>query len=208
MNPLDIILHIDTYLDLIIQNYGSLTYLLLFVIIFLETGFVLTPFLPGDSLLFAAGAFAARGSFNIVLLFVLFWAASVLGDTVNYFIGRNVGPKVFRKKTGFFFREEHLTRTHAFYEKYGGKTILLARFIPIVRTFAPFVAGIGQMPYGKFLSYNVIGGLFWVLLFAGAGYWFGNVSFVKNNFSLVILVIIVLSLIPAVWEWMSHRRRR
>jgi membrane-associated protein len=205
MNIIDIILHVDKYLELIIQNYGVWTYALLFIVVFLETGFVGTPFLPGDSLLFAAGTFAARGSFNIGLLIALIATASILGDTVNYWVGSYFGPKVFRQKKGLFFRKEYLDKTRVFYEKYGAKTIVLARFIPIIRTFAPFVAGIGKMPYTKFLAYNVVGGIAWTLVFVLAGYWFGAINYVKENFSLVILVIIIISFIPLVWELISHR---
>jgi membrane-associated protein len=204
MNIIDIILHVDKYLELIIQNYGVWTYALLFFVVFLETGFVGTPFLPGDSLLFAAGTFAARGSFNIGLLIALIATASVLGDTVNYWVGSYLGPKVFRQKKGLFFRKEYLEKTRVFYEKYGTKTIVLARFIPIIRTFAPFVAGIGKMPYTKFLAYNVVGGIAWTLVFVLAGYWFGAIKYVQENFSLVILAIIIISFAPLVWELISH----
>ncbi|MEM4240137.1 MAG: DedA family protein [Candidatus Woesearchaeota archaeon] len=204
MNYIDIILHIDKYLDLIIQQYGALTYGLLFIIIFLETGLVATPFLPGDSLLFAAGTFASRGAFSLWLLVAILALASVLGDTANYWIGCYLGPKVFTQKKGLFFKKEYLVKTRIFYEKYGAKTIVLARFIPIIRTFAPFVAGIGKMYYPKFLLYNVIGGIAWVLFFVLGGYWFGTIEFVKKNFSLVIIAIITISFIPLIWELISH----
>ncbi len=203
---LDIVLHLDKHLSALIQQYGLWTYLILFFVIFLETGFVVTPFLPGDSLLFAAGTFAALKALNVGVLFLLLSAAAVLGDTVNYWIGHFVGPKVFQTKSRFF-KKEYLDRTHAFYEKHGGKTIILARFVPIIRTFAPFVAGIGSMTYGWFLSYNVIGGVAWVALFTFGGYFFGNIPFVRKNFSLVILAIIVISVMPGVVEYLRHRRR-
>ncbi|HUK13298.1 MAG TPA: DedA family protein [Thermoanaerobaculaceae bacterium] len=197
---IEFVLHIDTHLDLIIQQYGLLTYLLVFAIVFCETGFVVTPFLPGDSLLFAIGAFAARGSLSLPVSFLLLAAAAILGDTANYWIGAVVGPKVFHKENVRFLNKRHLERTHRFYERYGGKTIVIARFVPIIRTFAPFVAGIGKMTYGRFISYNVVGGVAWVALFILGGYWFGNIPVVRRNFSLVIIAIIVISVIPAVVE--------
>ncbi|HLE60148.1 MAG TPA: DedA family protein [Thermoanaerobaculaceae bacterium] len=204
---MDFILHFDRHLDLIIQEYGLLTYVLLFVIVFCETGLVVTPFLPGDSLLFAVGAFAARGSLDVVVALVVLSAAAVLGDTVNYWIGAIVGPKVFHKENVRFLNRKHLDRTHEFYERYGGKTIVIARFVPIVRTFAPFVAGIGKMTYGRFLSYNVFGGLLWVLLFVLGGYYFGNIPIVRSNFSLVIVAIVLLSVMPGVIEALRQRAR-
>lgn len=202
---IDFILHLDTHLDLIITSYGLWTYLILFAIVFCETGFVVTPFLPGDSLLFAAGAFAAKGSLDVSALLILLGAAAVAGDTVNYWIGAIVGPKVFHKENVRFLNKKHLERTHQFYEKYGGKTIIIARFIPIIRTFAPFVAGIGKMTYFKFVSYNVIGGVLWVCLFILGGYFFGNLEIVKKNFSLVIFVIIFLSILPPIIEYLRIR---
>ncbi len=189
-----------------IQQYGLWTYVILFVVIFCETGLVVTPFLPGDSLIFAAGTFAARGDLNVVGLFLGLSAAAVIGDTVNYWIGKIIGPKVFQKENSRVFKKAYLERTHKFYEKYGAETIIIARFVPIVRTFAPFVAGIGRMSYGKFLSYNVVGGVGWVALFTFGGYFFGNIPFVRRNFPLVIIAIIVISLVPAVVEILKHRR--
>ncbi len=201
---IDFILHLDKYLSIIIQDFGVWSYLILFVVIFIETGLVITPFLPGDSLLFAAGAFAAAGAFNPVLLFVLLAVAAVLGDTANYWIGHSIGPKVFTGNVRFL-KKEYLEKTQAFYEKHGGKTIFLARFIPIIRTFAPFVAGVGKMRYGYFISYNIIGGIVWTGLFIFAGYFFGNLPFVEENFSLVIIAIVVISVLPAVWEYFKAK---
>lgn len=202
----DLILHLDKNLGMIIQSYGMWTYAILFVLVFLETGLVVTPFLPGDSLLFAAGAFAASGSFNIVLLFILIGIAAILGDTVNYQIGHWVGPKAFRQINTRFFKRENLERTQQFYQKHGGKTIIIARFIPIIRTFAPFVAGIGKMNYFRFLSYNMIGGLGWAALVLMSGYLFGNLPVVRNNFSVVILAIIFISILPAVLSFLREKR--
>ncbi len=203
---LDFVLHLDKHLSSLIQTYGLWTYLILFVIIFLETGLVVTPFLPGDSLLFAAGTFAAVKTLNVLWLFVLLSAAAILGDTVNYWIGHFVGPRVFHQEKSRFFKKEHLDRTHRFYEKYGAETIVIARFVPIIRTFAPFVAGIGRMSYWKFISYNVIGGIGWVALFVFGGYFFGNIPFIKRNFGLVIIAIIIVSTIPAAVEFYRQRR--
>lgn len=204
---IDLVLHVDKYLDLIIQQYGLLTYVLLFVIVFCETGLVVTPFLPGDSLLFAVGAFAARGSLDVVVALVVLATAAILGDTVNYWSGAVVGPKVFHKESVRFLNRKHLDRTHEFYERYGGKTIVIARFVPIVRTFAPFVAGIGKMTYGRFLYYNVFGGLLWVLLFVLGGFYFGNIGIVRRNFSLVIIAIVLISILPGVIEALRQRAR-
>jgi len=203
----DLILHLDKYLAAIIQQYGTLTYLLLFVVIFCETGLVVTPFLPGDSLIFAAGTFAALGSLNPFVLYVLLAAAAILGDTANYWIGYRIGARAYTGEVRFI-KKEYMERTHAFFEKHGGKTILLARFVPIVRTFAPFVAGVGEMSYGYFISYNLIGGLLWVALFLAVGYFFGNIPFVRENFSMAILAIILISLLPAVYEVLKGRAEK
>ena len=205
---IDFIIHLDTHLSDLIQTYGLWTYLILFVVIFCETGLVVTPFLPGDSLIFAAGTFAARGDLKVGWLFLVLAAAAVIGDTVNYWIGKIIGPKIFHKEKTRFFRKEYLDRTHEFYEKYGAETIIIARFVPIIRTFAPFVAGIGRMTYLKFISYNVIGGVGWVAIFTFGGYFFGNIPFVKNNFSIVIIAIILISLVPAVLEFLKHRKKK
>lgn len=200
-NIIDFIFHIDKYLNVLIQKYGGLVYLFLFIIISLETGLVITPFLPGDSLLFVAGTFAATGSLNVYMLFLLLSLAAIIGDTVNYWIGNYFGEKIFSK----FIKKEHMEKTRSFYDKYGKKTIILARFIPIIRTFAPFVAGIGRMNYLTFLIYNIIGGISWVALFIFAGYFFGAVPFVKDNLTIIILIIIFASFIPAFIEYIKHR---
>ncbi len=202
----DFFLHLDKHLAEVIANYGGYTYALLFAIVFLETGLVVTPILPGDSLLFAAGTFAALGSLNVWVVVGLLCVAAILGDTVNYGIGKYLGPKVFHFPKSRFFNPEHLRKTHAFYEKYGGKTIIIARFVPIVRTFAPFVAGIGAMTYPKFIAYNIVGGVAWVFVCVFAGYFFGNLPIVKNNFSLAIIAIVIISVMPAVVEYIRHRR--
>ncbi len=201
---IDVVLHLDRHLVELIQDYGAWVYLILFLIIFAETGLVVTPFLPGDSLLFVAGTLAAAGGMDIGLLILLLCVAAILGDSVNYAIGKHVGDRMVR--SGRFIRQEHIDRTHAFYAKYGGKTIVIARFVPIVRTFAPFVAGIGRMDYGRFLLFNVTGGIFWVVSLTAAGYFFGNIPVVRNNLSLVVLGIVVASIMPAVIEYVRHRR--
>lgn len=201
----DVFLHLDKHLSDIILQYGFWTYVILFFVIFCETGLVVTPFLPGDSLIFASGTFAALGSFDLAALFFVLGVAAILGDTVNYWIGNKIGPKIFQQEKIRFLKKEHLERTHQFYEKHGGKTIIIARFIPIIRTFAPFVAGIGTMSYGKFISYNFIGGILWVSLFLLAGYFFGNIPFVKNNFSFVIIAIIIISVLPGVIEYLRQK---
>ncbi len=202
---IDFVLHIDKHLGELIIQYGIWSYLILFVIIFAETGFVFTPFLPGDSLLFAAGTFAAIGSFNITLLIIVLALAAIAGDTVNYWIGNYIGPKIFKKDKIRFLKKEHLQRTHEFYERHGGKTIIIARFIPIIRTFAPFVAGIGSMTYLRFISYNIFGGILWVLLFVFTGFYFGNLPFVKSNFSFVIMAIVIISVLPGVYEFIRQK---
>ena len=198
----DLFLHLDTHLSAVITQYGFWTYGLLFVVIFIETGLVVVPFLPGDSLIFAAGTFASLGSLNIWLLFLLLAIAAVDGDTVNYWIGHYLGDRAYQIK---WIKKEYLDRTHGFFNKYGNKTIFLARFIPIVRTFAPFVAGIGRMSYGDFFSYNVFGGISWVALFSFAGYFFGNIPFIRDHFSLVVIAIVLISLIPMVVEGLKVR---
>jgi membrane-associated protein len=201
---IDLFLHLDKHLHGVIQTYGGWTYLLLFLIIFMETGLVVTPFLPGDSLIFAAGTFAGLGALNVHVVFVLLASAAILGDTVNYWIGHFIGPRAFSGNIRFL-KKEYLDRTHEFYEKHGGKTIILARFIPIIRTFAPFVAGVGAMTYWKFISYNVFGGILWVALFTYGGYFFGNLKFVQDNFSFVVLAIILISVMPGVIEYLKAR---
>ena len=201
----DLVLHVDKYLIDLINNFGYFTYAVLFGVIFAETGFVVTPFLPGDSLLFAAGSFATKSILNPLVLFVLLSMAAILGDTVNYLVGHFIGEKAF-KQDSRFFKKEYLERTHAFYEKHGGKTIITARFIPIIRTFAPFVAGVAKMNYVWFLTYNVVGGLLWVGIFVFGGYYFGNIAFVQKNFSLVIVAIIIISLLPGIIEYLRHKK--
>ena len=200
----DFILHLDTHLGYIIQHFGVWSYVILFAIVFCETGLVVTPFLPGDSLLFATGAFAAAGSLNIVWVIALLSMAAIAGDGVNYAIGKYLGKKAYEMAHGRFIKKEYLDRTHSFYEKYGAKTIVIARFVPIVRTFAPFVAGIGTMGYLKFATYNVVGGIAWVMAFSLGGYYFGNIPFVKKHFTVVILAIIVISMLPGVIEYFRH----
>ena len=201
---IDLFLHLDQHLGELVRAYGVWTYAILTLVVFLETGVVITPFLPGDSLLFAAGAIAATGGLNVWILFALLTTAAIVGDTLNYWIGNRIGHRAFSGNVRFLKRE-HLVRTHAFYEKHGGKTIFLARFLPIIRTFAPFVAGIGEMSYPRFLAWNVGGGVVWVALFLFAGYGFGNVPVVKENFSLVILAIIFLSVVPIAYEFLKQR---
>ena len=207
----DLFLHLDEYLSVAIQSYGGWTYALLFVVIFIETGLVVTPFLPGDSLLFAAGTFAALGDLNIYLLWGLLFVAAVLGDTVNYWIGHKLGLAIFETQNRLLkkvLKKEYLEKTEAFYAKHGGKTIVLARFVPIVRTFAPFVAGVGTMEYGRFISYNVVGGFLWVTLFLFMGNFFGNIPFVKANFELVIIGIILVSVVPMFVEYLKARKEK
>ncbi len=199
------VLHIDVYLAEIIARYGAWTLALLFFVIFMETGFVVTPFLPGDSLIFAAATFAARGALNPWAIFILMSIAAILGDTANYWIGHSIGAKAYSGEVRWI-RKEYMQRTHAFFEKHGGKAIFLARFVPIIRTFAPFVAGVGRMPYGFFIRWNVIGGVTWVAIFTFLGYFFGNIPFVQKNFELVIVAIILISLVPAVYEALQARK--
>ncbi len=205
---LDIIVHLDKHLGMVIQHYGFWTHLLLFVILFCETGLVVTPFLPGDSLLFAAGAFAALGALDLTWLVFSLPLAAMIGDSSNYWIGRVTGPKVFSSGESRLLNRKHLERTHEFYLKYGGKTVIIARFMPIVRTFAPFVAGVGAMAYRRFILYSIGGSIGWVLVFILGGYFFGNIPVVRRNFTLVILAIIVISLLPGIIEYLRGRRRR
>jgi len=205
ISAFNIFLHLDKYLGAVITDYGAWTYLILFLIIFCETGLVVMPILPGDSLLFAIGVFCGLGHLDIYPTLALLSVAAVLGDTVNYAVGHYMGPKVFHYENSRIFKKEYLEKTHAFYEKYGGKTIILARFVPIVRTFAPFVAGVGAMTYGKFLVYNIAGGLLWVFLLTLAGFFFGNIPVVKNNFTAVIMVIVFISILPGVIEYIRHK---
>ena len=204
---LDILLHLDRHLDTIIQQYGVWTYLILFLIIFCETGLVVTPILPGDSLLFAVGTFAARGALDLGVVLLLLSVAAVAGDTVNYAIGYRVGPRIFRKEGVRFLNREYLDRTHRFYERHGAKTIVIARFVPIIRTFAPFVAGVGQMSYARFVTYNVAGGVGWIAALVLGGHLFGNIPVVRQNFTLVIFAIIALSILPGVIEFLRQRSR-
>lgn len=201
----DLFIHLDTHLGDVVASYGSWTYLILFLIVFCETGLVVTPFLPGDSLLFAAGAFAGMGSLNAGVLFASLSVAAVAGDALNYAIGAFCGPKVLERRSRFL-RREYIERTERFYEKYGGKTIIFARFVPIVRTFAPFLAGVGRMSYARFGMFNAVGGVVWVALLVGCGYFFGNIEVVRKHFSMVILAIIFLSILPAVFETWRARK--
>ncbi|MGH2454362.1 MAG: DedA family protein [bacterium] len=203
---LDFILHLDRYLDALLQGFGAWIYLLVFLVVFAETGLVVTPFLPGDSLLFTLGTMAARGGLDPVALVVLLAAAAILGDTVNYWIGQRVGPRAFQAQNARLFKPEYLRRTERFYERYGAATIIVARFAPIVRTFAPFLAGVGRMRYGRFLLYNVVGGIAWVVVFVLGGYFFGNIPLVKDNLSVVLLIIIAVSVAPVAVEVVRHRR--
>ncbi len=207
INFFNILLHLDKYLNEVIQNYGTWTYLIFFIIIFCETGLVVTPVLPGDSLLFVAGTFAALGSLHVMWLLVLLSIAAILGDTINYWIGNFIGPKVFHMKNSRVFKKEYLDRTHEFYEKYGPITIVIGRFVPIIRTFAPFLAGVGSMTYPRFLTYNVVGGVLWIASFILGGYFFGNIPIVKKNFTFVIVAIIVISMMPTIIEFWRQRSR-
>jgi len=202
----DAVLHIDVHLAALTLQYGIWTYAILFIVVFAETGLVVTPFLPGDSLLFAAGAICSLGTLDVSILIGLLIVAAIVGDGVNYAIGKGVGPRLFSSTTSKLLNRQHLNKTHAFYEKHGGKTIILARFMPIIRTFAPFVAGVGLMRYKEFLAYNIVGAVVWVSSFVMIGYFFGNQPFVKKNFTLVIGAIIVISILPAVWELVRSRK--
>ncbi|MEI7481344.1 MAG: DedA family protein [Elusimicrobiota bacterium] len=202
----DLFLHLDKYLGAVIQSYGNWTYLILFLIIFCETGFVITPLLPGDSLLFAIGMFAAAGAIDLSTIWPLLIFASILGDNVNYGIGNFLGPKVFHYENSRIFKKEYLQKTHTFYEKYGGMTIILAKYVPIVRTFAPFVAGVGAMTYPKFLLFNVIGGFTWVTVIMLSGYYFGNIPVIKNNFTVVVMAIVFISVLPGLLGYLRHRK--
>ncbi|MGA3174050.1 MAG: DedA family protein [Syntrophorhabdales bacterium] len=203
----DIIIHLDRHLGLVIQSYGPHTHLLLCIVVFCETGLVATPFLPGDSLLFAAGAFAGLGSLDVGWLVISLPLAAMMGDSSNYWIGRAAGPRVFSSASSRLLNKEYLNRTHDFYVKYGGKTVIIARFVPIIRTFAPFVAGVGTMRYGRFLLYSVAGNICWVLIFTMGGYFFGNIQLVRQNFTLVIFAIIIISVLPGVTGFLRERRR-
>ncbi|MBS3098722.1 DedA family protein [Candidatus Pacearchaeota archaeon] len=202
MEIINALLHIDTYIISLIASYGVLIYLILFLIIFAETGLIITPFLPGDSLLFVAGTIAGQGSLNVVSIFILLSLAAILGDSLNYALGNYLGERFFVRKK--LIKQEHLERTKEFYRKHGGKTIILARFMPIIRTFAPFIAGVGKMDYRKFLSFNIIGGLCWVSLFVLGGYFFGTIPIVKNNLTLIIVLIIITSFIPPIINFLKH----
>jgi membrane-associated protein len=204
---IDLIVHLDDHLQALVVNYGAWVYLILFLIVFCETGLVVTPFLPGDSLLFVAGAIAAAGGMNIHLLVVLLIIAAVLGDAVNYSIGHYIGPRVLRDRNSRWLNPKHLERAHEFYERHGGKTIIIARFVPIIRTYAPFVAGAASMPYPRFALYNISGAVLWVVSLGYAGYFFGNIPVIKDNLTLVIITIIILSILPGVVEYLRHRNR-
>lgn len=204
---IDLFVHLDVHLNSVIQTYGTFTYAILFIVVFCETGLVVTPFLPGDSLLFAAGTFAAQGAFDITTLFVILSIAPFFGDNCNYWIGRHIGPKIFSKENVRFLNKKHLERTHRFYDRHGPKTVIIARFMPIIRTFAPFVAGIGRMPYWRFIAYSFLGTLIWVTTFVLGGYFFGNIPIIKGNFTIVILAIILVSISPGIIGYIKHRLR-
>lgn len=203
---IDVMLHLDKYLNIIIQNYGTFTYAIIFIVIFCETGLVVTPFLPGDSIIFTAGALAAENILGVFTLFIVFFAAAVLGDTANYFIGKKIGNNILKSKNTRFVNKEHIYKAHRFYEKHGPMALVLGRFVPVIRTFVPFVAGIGEMKYFKFLTHNMLGGFLWVSMFLWGGYFFGSLPFIKHNFSYVVIAIIVISLIPAVVVFMREKK--
>jgi len=203
---LDLVLHLDQHLAVLVQQYGTWIYAILFAIIFCETGLVITPFLPGDSLLFVAGAVAATGGMDVSVLCLVLFAAAVIGDNTNYWIGHVVGPRAFRWEQSRIFNQAALLKTHAFYEAHGGKTVIIARFLPLARTFAPFVAGIGRMTYPRFFVYDFFGGALWIFSLTLAGYWFGNLPWIRNNLLLVIVIIVAISLLPALFGWLRHRR--
>lgn len=206
MEIFSFIVHFDEHLANIINMFGNLTYVILFLIVFAETGFVVTPFLPGDSLLFVVGTLSGSGFLNIWIVYLALLTAAILGDTVNYWVGHHLGKRVFTEKNSRFFKKDYLEKTQNFYVKHGGKTIILARFIPIIRTFAPFVAGVGKMNYGTFLIYNVVGGVAWVTSLTFAGYFFGGLPIIKNNFELAVIGIIIISLLPMLFEYIKHKR--
>ena len=206
MDLLKFLLHLDDSLKSIIENFGTLTYIILFMIVFAETGLVIIPFLPGDSLLFVVGTLAGGEYLNIWIAYFVLLTAAIIGDTVNYWIGSIIGPRVFAKENSRFFKKEYLVKTSEFYAKYGGKTIILARFVPIVRTFAPFVAGVGKMDYKTFITYNIVGGFLWVTILTFAGYFFGGLEIIKNNFEYAVIAIIFVSIIPMLVEYIKHKR--
>jgi membrane-associated protein len=206
-NFVEVIVHLDSYLTQLVATYGTFTYTILFAIVFAETGFVVTPFLPGDSLLFAAGAVAALGSLDIVRIILLFIAAAFAGDNLNYWIGHYLGRKIIDNPKIKFINQEHIDKTEQFYRKHGVKTIILARFVPIVRTFSPFVAGVGRMHYSTFLTYSILGAAFWVTLFCLLGYFFGGIPFIQDNFHYAVFAIIGLSLVPIAYEYIQHKRQ-
>lgn len=205
---IDIVINLDKYLTDIMQNFGGFTYLILFLIIFIETGLFMAPFLPGDSLIFVVGALAASGALKLWLITLVLIAAAIIGDTVNYHIGKFLGPKIFKKQNVRFLNRKHLDKAHEFYKKHGGKTVIIARFIPIIRTFAPFVAGMGSMSYRRFILYNIVGGISWVCICIFSGYFFGNIPIVSDNFTFVILAIIAISLIPVLLTWITSRKKK
>ncbi len=208
MDIISVLLHLGDYLAKVIEIFGYWTYAILFLVIFAETGFVVTPFLPGDSLIFIVGAFAALGHLNIIAVYIVLLVAAILGDTVNYWLGNKLGAKVFSKENSRIFNKKYLRKTEEFYEKYGGKTIIIARFVPIIRTFAPFVAGIGSMKYSVFILYNIVGGFLWVTSLVLAGYFFGNLPIIKDNFEYAIYIIILLSLTPMIFEFVKHKMQK